>query len=656
MGLARRFERGSDHGLTQTGMTLGTFDYISPEQARDPRDVDVRSDLYSLGCTLFHMLTGRPPFPGGTMMQKLIQHREEPPADVRTMNREVPAELASVITKLMAKDRDRRYQSPEQLVRDLLKIAGVVGLNRTPSELDYWIALGHRPTWERHLVWMLPALGFLVVISGLVWWGYEFSKPSPSESRRGTSVASRQAKGLDLAGSTEGPEFRLTPESSAPENEPLSPASSYPRTIPVNSNEDLLTVLASAPRRSVIVLSDDGPYALGGRARSGRAPVALTNADLTIKAEAGVRPRLKFADDSRRTDPLLNGMLHFVGGHITLEGLEFETDPVLNDETATAIRAEDTELVLRGCSFRRLSSSDREAGTVSAVRVRAGSPRTLVGDRPPILFADSCHFDGGQVAVIADGPSDVVLRDCTLGPARSSIWFDNSRSTAPVAGELRLIHTSILAGDGPVFRFEGSLIRAWLDDTVIAPAGRSPATLVMIDEPRNLIWHGRSNVFSQIGTYLTSFGGKGQTSSSITEFSGWEQSPTDFREVGSRVSGASVWDAADPMKALSQERENPTRASSSSIHDSPRHRTPGLVTGLSVPSSRTSGSRNRPAPRRRRSFRHPRDGRPSRSPRPNPPESPRSRAPRSRTPIDRRRQTPPRSRPTPGPRSLRWIR
>ena len=61
-------------------------------------------------------------------------------------------------------------------------------------------------------------------------------------------------------------------------------------------------MLASAPRRSVIVLSDDGPYVLGGRARSGRAPMALTNADLTIKAEAGVRPRLKFADDSRRTD------------------------------------------------------------------------------------------------------------------------------------------------------------------------------------------------------------------------------------------------------------------------------------------------------------------------------------------------------------------
>ncbi len=90
MGLARRFERDADHGLTQSGMTLGTFDYISPEQARDPRDVDVRSDLYSLGCTLFQMLTGRPPFPGGTVLQKLLQHQEEPPPDIRLLNPAVP--------------------------------------------------------------------------------------------------------------------------------------------------------------------------------------------------------------------------------------------------------------------------------------------------------------------------------------------------------------------------------------------------------------------------------------------------------------------------------------------------------------------------------------------------------------------------------------
>ena len=128
------------------------------------------------------MLTGRPPFPGGTVLQKLIQHQEEPPADVRTMNPAVPPELAAVITKLMAKDRDRRYQSPEQLVRDLLGLAGALGLERRPRELEYWMLHAHRPTWERHLVWLLPALGFIVVM-GVIWWGYEFTRPSSSPSR-----------------------------------------------------------------------------------------------------------------------------------------------------------------------------------------------------------------------------------------------------------------------------------------------------------------------------------------------------------------------------------------------------------------------------------------------------------------------------------------
>ncbi len=197
MGLARRFERDADHGLTQSGMTLGTFDYISPEQARDPRDVDVRSDLYSLGCTLFQMLTGRPPFPGGTVLQKLLQHQEEPPPEIRALNPDVPPELARIITKLMAKNRDRRYQSPEQLVRDLLTIAGRLGLAVTPAEQHAWMAATHRVTWERHLVWFFPALAFLVVVAGLVWWGREQNSPLPAEPgigpirARGAKAASR---------------------------------------------------------------------------------------------------------------------------------------------------------------------------------------------------------------------------------------------------------------------------------------------------------------------------------------------------------------------------------------------------------------------------------------------------------------------------------
>ena len=96
MGLARLHQvEHADNDLTASGVTLGTFDYISPEQARDPRHADVRSDLYSLGCTLYFMLSGRPPFPEGTVLQKLLQHQADEPPDPRHLAcPDVPEDLS----------------------------------------------------------------------------------------------------------------------------------------------------------------------------------------------------------------------------------------------------------------------------------------------------------------------------------------------------------------------------------------------------------------------------------------------------------------------------------------------------------------------------------------------------------------------------------
>ena len=556
MGLARRFEREGDRGLTQSGMTLGTFDYISPEQARDPRDVDVRSDLYSLGCTLFHMLTGRPPFPGGTVLQKLIQHQEEAPADVRALNPAVPIELANVITKLMAKNRDRRYQTPEHLVRDLLAVAGAGGFLFMTAELPDWLNERHRPSWERHLVWLLPALGFVLVVAGLAWWGRELSKPSRSSDAYTTSLTHRPSepgtgaseRAMDPTGST----IHGEKDAAAP-----SPVPSYPRNIPVNSNEDLWETLASAPRRSVIVLSDDGPYRLGGRNRSHRASAPLVNYDLTIKAEAGARPLLKFAADARLADHPPAALLNFSGGHVTTRGyLSSSSTAVLPDELVAAVRAENTELTVRGCSFRRTKSGDGR--NVAALHVRTAHPAPAAGDRPAAVFADSCHFDSGQTSLLAEGPADVLVRDCSIGPGQPAFWFDNARSPSPVVGELRLMHTSVLAGPGPVFRFDGSQVRVWVDDSVIAPAGRSSTTLVMIDNPRNLTWRGRSNLYSNIGVYLA-LSSRDLRQEQVTDYARWRETPTELRESGSTVSTTSVWAAADPSQALTIEKDNPTR-------------------------------------------------------------------------------------------------
>jgi serine/threonine-protein kinase len=541
MGLARRFERGGDHGLTQSGMTLGTFDYISPEQARDPRDVDVRSDLYSLGCTLFHMMTGRPPFPGGTVLQKLIQHQEESPADVRTLNPSVPVDLAAVIARLMAKDRDRRYQTPEHLVRDLLGVAAKVGLPTSLAPLPSWGEEAPRPSWEPHLVWLVPVFGFLLLVLGLTWWGREPTGPPVERLRSATPIITIPSK--------------LANESKRPE--PTVAESAFPKNISVSStSDDLLEVLASAPRRSVIVLADDGPYLLGGRKWMARPPVAIANPDLVIKAEPGVRPLVKFAELPGQSERSLSSLLHFSGGHVTIDGVRFDLDVVLPEELVTAIRADDTELTVRGCTFRRTQS--REGRNVAAIQARTLHAPATAGDRPPAIAVETCHFDGGQTAILTSGPVDLVVRDCTLGPGQPSIWFDNARAGAPVLSELRLIHSSVMAGSSPVVRSDGTLARVWVDDSVIAAVGRTPGTLVTVDNSRNLTWRGRANLYSGIGVYLA-YSGKDDRQEPTVDFAQWRETPTELREAGSNVRPPSVWETAEPGAAVLTEAENPTR-------------------------------------------------------------------------------------------------
>lgn len=153
MGLARLLHADDADDLTESGVTLGTFDYISPEQAKDPRLADARSDVYSLGCTFYYILTGSPPFPNGTMLQKLLQHQGNEAPDVRGSNPSVPVEIAAVIKKMMSKNPDDRYQTPDLLIKDLLQIVEMLGLNvadrgyidskdkeRTPNTLSRRVA------------------------------------------------------------------------------------------------------------------------------------------------------------------------------------------------------------------------------------------------------------------------------------------------------------------------------------------------------------------------------------------------------------------------------------------------------------------------------------------------------------------------------------
>ncbi|MCS7016109.1 MAG: protein kinase [Gemmatales bacterium] len=117
MGLARFFEE--DYELTRRydeNAVIGTADYISPEQATAPHEVDIRSDIYSLGATFYFLLTGRAPFEEGTVAQKLLWHQVRKPLPLRSLRPEVPAAMEAVVEKMMAKSRRERFQTPKEVI------------------------------------------------------------------------------------------------------------------------------------------------------------------------------------------------------------------------------------------------------------------------------------------------------------------------------------------------------------------------------------------------------------------------------------------------------------------------------------------------------------------------------------------------------------
>jgi serine/threonine-protein kinase len=166
MGLARLTPLAGDNDLTESGMTLGTFDYIAPEQARDARAADARSDLYSLGCTIFYMLAGRPPFAEGTIVQKLLQHQQEPPPAIDGLRPDVPRRFAAILARLMEKDPADRHQRPAELVADLVAFAEAEGL-RLPGGVPASSAVVEPVSGPALLPWLIPLLALGATVAAL---------------------------------------------------------------------------------------------------------------------------------------------------------------------------------------------------------------------------------------------------------------------------------------------------------------------------------------------------------------------------------------------------------------------------------------------------------------------------------------------------------
>jgi eukaryotic-like serine/threonine-protein kinase len=123
-GLARLAGASGDSSdvatiITRPNMIMGTPDFVSPEQAHDLHSADIRSDLYSLGCTFYYLLTGQVPFPGGGTVEKLVRHSTTAARPIRELRPEAPDAVVAVVERLMAKQPNDRFETPGDLVAAL---------------------------------------------------------------------------------------------------------------------------------------------------------------------------------------------------------------------------------------------------------------------------------------------------------------------------------------------------------------------------------------------------------------------------------------------------------------------------------------------------------------------------------------------------------
>jgi hypothetical protein len=247
-GVARlRSERTVGPRLTQLDSFMGTPEYVAPEQAADAREADIRADIYSLGCTLYALLTRRPPFVDDTAVKLVLAHREKQPQPLHEVRPDVPPELSTAVARMLAKDPARRYQRPVDVARALLPFVtpagrpGVAnGVSLPPLGVGDQIPLGladaapgaprtgaglkartkAAPASRRAaLIGGLAVVALVAVtLAGMTWLGSTKMSPGGPEPRTESPVPTGSPNGADRDKPTPNAAVRAIGSYIAPEN------------------------------------------------------------------------------------------------------------------------------------------------------------------------------------------------------------------------------------------------------------------------------------------------------------------------------------------------------------------------------------------------------------------------------------------------------
>lgn len=520
MGLAR----STDGGITQSGVTLGTFDYISPEQAIEPRAADVRSDIYSLGCTFYHLLTGQPPVPEGTAAKKLHHHQHVAPIDPRELNPAIPDELVAVLSRMMAKDPRDRYQRPEELIQHLLAVAQKLHLPADGSQESVIFVDARIPQSTRDAPWWtaLVAIATVAVIAVLLGSNESDTSPPPFSRPEPAFPLSTPPRYLGEA---------------APPTEPAPPK----RT--AADVRELARWLEDPSVETIELTGDD--YDLSHLTTNGseRKPRPLRVArSLQIIGRPGKRPVIRWdvgpgiPDDGSLGVTLLHIAPNAAGAQVELANLRFVAYGSKSDPPVYAISAAGVErLRITNCEF--VHKGKKESPSVYGGSIRfVGS-----GAVSSSLELERCWFAEGACAVDVSNRALVAAKQCAFGPHAVVFLFSETAVPATLDPQKRLAdlqHCTVLLRDGgTVFHVERNVAGTIRAGNSLFARGGEFGEAVLIreasnrEDPTPLVFvapDDMRNVYHNLVLWATS---KGRQAQSLAECRSLNREFRDVRAV-----------------------------------------------------------------------------------------------------------------------------